>query len=79
VDTREVMLINISTLRSLWAVVERTQSSVLLGLSDTDLIKQVLGELHNQGVVCEEEVVTVRDYLSSKTSLIRDLAQSRQL
>jgi hypothetical protein len=68
---------NSSILRQLWTVVEETQSSVLLKLSDTDLIKQLLRQLDIKNPLSGEETCIVSAYISSRTSLIRDLAQAR--
>ncbi len=69
---------NSSTLRQLWAVIEDTQAAVLLRLSDTDLVRQLLNQLECRKSISGEEMGTLRQYLHSRTSLIRDLAQSRQ-
>lgn len=68
---------NSSTLRQLWTVVEETQSSVLLKLSDPDLIKQLLIQLDMKNPLTGEETNIISAYISSRTSLIRDLAQAR--
>lgn len=73
----ELNAINTSTLRQLWSVIEQTQSSLLLKLSDTDLVKWLLGEMDSQKVLSSEEVSNLSAYLYSKTLLIRDLAQTR--
>ncbi|BDA76118.1 unknown protein (plasmid) [Calothrix sp. PCC 7716] len=73
----ELKAINTSTLRQLWSVIEQTQSSLLLKLSDTDLVQQLLGQLNSQEVLSSEEVNNLSTYLHSKTLLIRDLAQTR--
>lgn len=75
--SNEVSVINTSTLRQLWSVIEQTQSSLLLKLSNTDLVKRLLGELDNKKALSSEEVSTLRAYIYSKTILIRDLAQAR--
>lgn len=67
---------NPSTLRQLWAEIEKTQTSVLLKLSDTDLVKQLIKQLDSKKPLSGEESSTVSAYLSSRTSLIRDLAQA---
>jgi len=64
-------------LRQLWTVIEETQTTVLLRLSDMDLVKQVLNQLGSKTTLSSEEISTVSVYLLSRTSLIRDLAQAR--
>ncbi len=70
-------MIDSSILRSLWAIIEETQATILLGLSDTDLIQQLLRQLENRKILSGEETNTVSAYIRSRTSLIRDLALSR--
>ncbi|MBW4586165.1 hypothetical protein G7B40_024855 [Aetokthonos hydrillicola Thurmond2011] len=68
---------NSSTLRYLWSVVEQTQTNTLLKLNDTDLVKQLLKQLDASIALTSEETTTIRTYLYSRTTLIRDLAQAR--
>jgi hypothetical protein len=68
---------NSKTLRQLWSVVEQTQSSTLLGLNDTDLVKQLLKQLDSNKLLSSEETHTVSAYIFSRTRLIRDLAIAR--
>ncbi len=65
------------TLRQLWSLVEQTQSSTLLRLSDSDLVKQLLTQLDSQQALSKEEINSVNSYLWSRTNLIRDLAIAR--
>lgn len=73
----KMCLVNSKILRQLWAVVEQTQSSTLLGLSDTDLVKLLLGQIESNKVLNYEETCSLTDYIRSRTVLIRDLAQAR--
>ncbi|MBE9211052.1 hypothetical protein IQ244_32125 [Nostoc sp. LEGE 06077] len=73
----KMCLVNSKILRQFWAVVEQTQSSTLLGLSDKDLVKLLLGQIENNKVLDSEETLGLTDYIYSKTLLIRDLAQAR--
>ena len=68
---------NSSILRQLWSVVEETQSSLLLRLSDTELVKQLLSQLESTNSLSNEEAIAISGYIHSKTSLIRDLALAR--
>lgn len=68
---------NSLTLRHLWTVVEETQTNVLLRLSDTELVKQLLSQLDNKNPLSGEEISTMSAYILSRTSLIRDLAYAR--
>ena len=68
---------NSSTLRQIWSVIEETQSSLLLRLSDTELVKQLLSQLESRNSLSNEEAIAISGYIHSKTSLIRDLALAR--
>ncbi|WP_242040258.1 hypothetical protein [Anabaena subtropica] len=68
---------NSQILRQIWSLVEQTQSSTLLKLSDTDLVKQLLMQLDSQQALSCEEINSVNSYLFSRTNLIRDLAIAR--
>ncbi|MBH8553777.1 hypothetical protein I8751_15650 [Nostocaceae cyanobacterium CENA357] len=69
--------VNSNILRQLWSTVEQTQTSTLLGLNDTDLVKQLLGQMEKQKDLNSEETNTLSAYIYSKILLIRDLAQAR--
>ncbi|MBU7585002.1 MAG: hypothetical protein KAF91_19195 [Nostoc sp. TH1S01] len=73
----KMCLVNSKILRQLWAVVEQTQSSTLLGLNDKDLVKLLLGQIQSNKVLDNEETLSLTDYIYSRTLLIRDLAQAR--
>jgi len=64
-------------LRQLWSAVEDTQTSILLRLSDSELIEHVITKLDNRQPLDRAEMTDVSAYLRGKTALIRDLAQSR--
>lgn len=66
-----------STLRLVWDVVEETKGFDLVNLPDTALVKLVLQQIARKVVLTGEEVCSLYDYISSRTSLIRDLAESR--
>ena len=66
-------------LRRVWTVVENTQASVLLELSDRDLIKQLLSQLSIQQSLSKEESHLIDVYLHRKIPLIRDVADANQL
>jgi hypothetical protein len=69
--------INSSLLRQLWSVVEETQTNILLGFSDTELVQQLLRQLQFKGIFSTDELVAISDYIDSRLILIRDLASSR--
>lgn len=64
-------------LRQLWSLIEETHSSLLLNLSDKELLQELLLQLTQNKQLSGEEVVCIRDYISSRLTLIRDLASSR--
>ncbi|BAY96749.1 hypothetical protein NIES37_06860 [Tolypothrix tenuis PCC 7101] len=72
-----VCLVNSKILRQLWSVIEQTQTSTLVGLSDTDLAKQLLGQVDSKTALSREEKNSLSDYIFSRTQLIRDLAFAR--
>ena len=64
-------------LRQLWSLIENTQANILLKLDDSSLVQWLLGQLHQQRSLNACEAAVISDYIRSKTSLIRDLAQQR--
>ena len=66
-----------STLRQVWSVIEETHASLLLKLSDTELLQQLLIQLVDKKQLNVEEVCDVRAYIYSRIPLIRDDAQER--
>ncbi|MBO9999042.1 MAG: hypothetical protein J7641_08560 [Cyanobacteria bacterium SID2] len=66
------------TLRQLWSTVEATQASTLTSLDDTSLIERLVGDLqYTNRALDETDMSEVSDYIRSKLSLIRDLADGR--
>ncbi|HEY9846664.1 MAG TPA: hypothetical protein V6D03_10755 [Candidatus Caenarcaniphilales bacterium] len=65
-------------LRQFWNLVETTQSNILLSLDDASLIQWLLHQLQQQRALNGDETSVLNDYISSRLSLIRDLAQGRQ-
>ncbi|ACK69458.1 hypothetical protein PCC7424_1004 [Gloeothece citriformis PCC 7424] len=68
---------NSSILRQVWTVVEESQAHGLLSLPDQDLVNQLLERLQEKEFLSTEDSKKIRGYLSSRTPLIRDLAQAR--
>lgn len=68
---------NSSTLRQIWLVIEETQTNILLGFNDAELIQQLLRELENKMLLSSENNSAISAYISSRVPLIRDLAQAR--
>ena len=67
-----------SMLRQLWSVVEMTQSNILLKLDDASLVQWLLKQLTTQRSLNRDEANILSDYIQSRLTLIRDLAQERQ-
>lgn len=72
-----MITIDTSLLRLTWSVIEETQSPNLLSLTDTGLVRLLLQRISRQILLSGEEVYLLYDYISSKTTLIRDMADSR--
>lgn len=68
---------NSSTLRQIWLVIEETQTNILLGFNDAELIQQLLRQLENKMLLSSENNSAISAYISSRVPLIRDLAQAR--
>jgi hypothetical protein len=67
-----------SLLRQLWTLVDATQSHILLKLDDASLVQWLLKQLDVQLALNAQETHLLKDYIHSRLSLIRDLAQDRQ-
>lgn len=76
-NAMRVCPINSSLLRQFWSVVEDTQTNILLGFSDTELVQQLLRQLQYNGILSTEEIAALSIYIDSRLVLIRDLAASR--
>ena len=67
-----------SMIHQVWEVIEQTQSKHLLQWSDQDLVCQLLWKVEQQCPLNHQEQNDVRNYLSDRTSLIRDVASDRR-
>ena len=65
-------------LRHLWSVVETTQSNILLKLDDASLVQWLLKQIKTTASLDHNQTTILSDYIRSRLSLIRDLAQDRQ-
>jgi len=65
-------------LRQIWSLIETTQSNILLKLDDASLVQWLLKQMINQDPLSNNEAAILSQYLHSKITLIRDLAQERQ-
>ncbi|CDM92717.1 MAG: hypothetical protein P5702_01685 [Limnospira sp. PMC 1291.21] len=64
-------------LRQLWSLVENTQPSHLVSLDDDSLVQCLMGRLKSQSSINGQEVDMLDEYINSRISLIRDLAEAR--
>lgn len=71
------MRMSTSMLRLTWTVVEEASARDLLHLSDTMLVRLLMQHIAQKILLDGEEVCVLYDYLGSKVSLIRDIAESR--
>jgi len=68
-----------SMLRQLWVLIETTQANMLLNLDDDSLEQWLLKQFNQKRSLNQDEASVLNAYIRSKLSLIRDLAQERQL
>lgn len=64
-------------LRQLWSAIEAIQANVLLSLDDASLVRLAIERVSQERPLNGDETNRLQEYLSAKTSLIRDLAQQR--
>ncbi len=65
-------------LRQLWSVIETTQANTLLKLDDASLVQWLLKQTKNKALLDHNQTTILSDYIQSRLTLIRDLAQERQ-
>ncbi|MGL5940986.1 MAG: hypothetical protein ACRC2S_11425 [Waterburya sp.] len=77
-------MLNSSTLRRIWLIVEQTQTRILLEqtrilleLSDSELVSRIQTQLETQVFLTASELNAAHHYIQSKVTLIRDLAECR--
>ena len=73
----QILIMEPATMRHLWSIIESTQANIILRLSDTDLVKQLIKKLDTSRPLTTEEKNAVMNYLYSRIVLIRDLAATR--
>jgi hypothetical protein len=64
-------------LRHLWSLIENTQTGIILAMDDHSLVQWLSCQLDEQRSLNQLEAHIINDYIRSKISLIRDLAQQR--
>ncbi|NEQ38239.1 MAG: hypothetical protein F6K40_19015 [Okeania sp. SIO3I5] len=64
-------------LRQLWSIVENSQATTLVSLDDATLVQLLIKQLQTRiGLNCREADL-MNEYIFSRLSLIRDLAEER--
>ncbi|WP_009631628.1 hypothetical protein [Synechocystis sp. PCC 7509] len=64
-------------LRQLWSVVETTQAHTLLKLDDASLVQWLIKQTTTKTFLDGSQTDILSDYIESRLTLIRDLAQER--
>jgi len=64
-------------LRQLWSLIETTQATLLVNLDDATLVQWLLKQLKTNSVLNGKETDLLNEYIESRLSLIRDLAEQR--
>lgn len=64
-------------LRQFWVLVEEIQINILLELTDTELVNYLLDQFEGVKSLNARESNALNEYIRSKISLIRDLADAR--
>jgi len=64
-------------LRQLWSLVENTQATTLVSLDDASLVQWLIKQLKTNSSLNRNETDRAMDYIHSRISLIRDLAEER--
>jgi hypothetical protein len=68
---------NSSILRELWTLIDNIQPNILVSIDEKELIEQILKQLTQNTSLDLDDDDLVSIYISSKMSLIRDLAESK--
>ncbi len=71
------MGIDSSTVRLTWTVIDELLTQDLLTLNDTALVRLLLKQIARKMLLNGEQVCALYGYIGSKTTLIRDMAESR--
>jgi hypothetical protein len=64
-------------LRQLWSIIETTQATLLVTLDDATLVQWLLKQLSASSTFNGKDTDLLDEYIQSRLSLIRDLAQQR--
>lgn len=64
-------------IRQLWALVETTQSNILLNLDDASLVQWLIRRIGTEQMLDRNQSDILSSYIQSRLSLIRDLAEQK--
>ena len=64
-------------LRQLWSLIETTQATLLVNLDDATLVQWLLKQLKMNSALKGKEADLLNEYIQSRLSLTRDLAEQR--
>ncbi|WP_293129903.1 hypothetical protein [Microcoleus sp. bin38.metabat.b11b12b14.051] len=64
-------------LRQLWSLIETTQATLLVNLDDATLVQWLLKQIKTSSALNGNETDLLNEYIESRLSLIRDLAEQR--
>ena len=71
-------LMKASLIHQVWEVIEQTQSVLLLQWNDQDMVCQLLRQVQQERPLNGQETTVLRNYLSDRTTLIRDVVADRR-
>ena len=71
------IMLNSSTLRQIWLIIEQTQKEILVELSDSEIVGQIQKQLETQIFIPNSELTAANNYIQSRIPLIRDFAESQ--
>ena len=68
-------MLDSSTLRILWLIIEQTQICIISELSDSEIVQHILSQLQEKTFLTTSELFDTKVYIYSRLHLIRDLAE----
>jgi len=71
------MTLDTKILRRMWRFVETTNPYILTELSDEEIVRNLIRQVQSISPLSSEDVNLLAQYITARTPLIRDLAQSK--
>jgi hypothetical protein len=65
-------------LRQLWSIIEAAHTHTLLRMDDDTLVQWLSRQFNTEAALNADEASILNEYIQSRLTLIRDLAQERQ-